>query len=56
MFTKDHDGREVAIPSPIWKLQIQSAPNYCGPTYHWSGREVADRPVHQHCTAEGICK
>jgi len=54
----DQPGRTVwGLPgfSPIWRLQLESAPGYCGPTYHRSGVEVATKAVHQHCTAEGIC-
>jgi len=38
----------------MWQMQLQTAPSYsCGRFYHY-GAELADRPVHQHCTAEGI--
>lgn len=40
----------------IWRLQVNSAPGYCGPTHHHTGVEVATKAVHQHVTAEGICR
>jgi hypothetical protein len=65
MRLKDYDKREdradadePVITAPwfgIWELQVNSAHRYCGPLYHWTGVEVADKPVHQHVSAEGIC-
>jgi len=38
----------------IWQLQLTSAPSLAGDRVYVHGVEVGKKPVHQHCTAEGV--
>jgi len=43
------------VSAEIWEMQLQSAPSVSGRrVYHWTGTEIGTKPVHQHCTAEGL--
>ena len=41
------------VSAVVWQLQLSSAPIYAGGACYVRGGEVAAKPVHQHCTAEG---
>lgn len=47
-------GGGTGVSEVMWQMQLTAASAYAGaPIYHY-GTEIADRPVHQHCTAEGL--
>ena len=46
-------GGGEGVSAVVWQLQLSSAPIYAGGSCYVRGVEVATKPVHQHCTAEG---
>ena len=47
-------GGGEGVSAVIWKLQLSSAPSFGGDRVYVHGVEVGKKPVHQHCTAEGV--
>ena len=47
-------GGGEGVSAVVWQLQLSSAPIYAGGPCYVHGVEVASKPVHHHCTAEGF--